>query len=246
MNETIKALFERKSVRSFEDRQISTADKDLILEAAIQAPTAGNQVLYTILDIEDQRIKDQLAITCDNQPFIAQAPMVLIFLADCRRWLDCYRAAGETCRDPGPGDLFIACEDAMVAAQNSVVAAQSLGIGSCYIGDILENHDSHVRLLNLDDFVVPIGMLVFGYPTHQQMDRPKPRRFDKKYIVQKNTYSRPGESQLRKMFEETHPEPGFNFDAYLTAFCRRKYMSDFSLEMSRSVNVYLEKFLPKK
>jgi len=172
--------------------------------------------------------------------------MVLVFLADCRRWLDCYRAAGETCRDPGLGDLLIACEDAMIAAQNAVIAAQSLGIGSCYIGDILENHDRHVELLHLDEFVVPIGMLVFGYPTRQQKERQKPKRFDKKYIVQKNAYRRLDENQLRAMFKEVHPEPGFDFDAYLSAFCKRKYTSEFSLEMSRSAQRYLEKFLAAK
>ena len=90
MNSTITELFERKSVRAFEDRDISEDVKALIIDAAIQAPTAGNQVLYSILDITDQKLKDALAISCDNQPFIAKAPMVLIFLADCRRWLDSY------------------------------------------------------------------------------------------------------------------------------------------------------------
>lgn len=42
------------------------------------APTAGNQQLYTILDVTDQSLKEKLAITCDNQPFIAKGKMVLI------------------------------------------------------------------------------------------------------------------------------------------------------------------------
>ncbi len=242
MNEIIQSLFDRKSVRVFEDTPISSADKDLILEAAIQAPTAGNQMLYTIIDIEDQHIKDTLAVTCDNQPFIAAAPMVLVFLADCRRWMDCYQAAGTEYRNPGLGDMLLACEDALIAAQNAVVAADSLGIGSCYIGDILENHARHVELLQLDKYVLPATMLVFGYPTPQQKVRQKPKRFDKKYIVQKNSYSRLSEKDLRQMFAERHPESNFDFDHYLTAFCKRKYMSDFSLEMSRSVSQYLKNY----
>ena len=82
MNEVIRQLFDRRSVRSFEDRPIPQEDKILILEAAMQAPTAGNQQLYTILDITEQKLKEQLAITCDDQPFIARAPMILIFCAD--------------------------------------------------------------------------------------------------------------------------------------------------------------------
>ena len=79
MNEVLQQLHARKSTRVFEPRPISKEEKRLILEAAVQAPTAGNQQLYTILDITEQSLKDKLAVTCDNQPFIAKAPMVLVF-----------------------------------------------------------------------------------------------------------------------------------------------------------------------
>ena len=48
----------------------------------MEAPTAGNQQLYTILDITDQNLKEKLSETCDHQPFIARAHMVLIFCAE--------------------------------------------------------------------------------------------------------------------------------------------------------------------
>lgn len=243
MNPIIQSLFDRKSVRAFEDRPISEEDRNLILDAAIQAPTAGNQALYAMLDIRDQGIKDALAVSCDNQPFIATAPMVLVFLADTRRWLDCYEYAGAPHRKPEAGDLVIACEDALIAAQNAVVAAQSLGLGSCYIGDILENKEDVTRFLHLDEFVFPVAMLVFGYPTAQQRDRPKPKRFGRDYIVHKDTYSRLPEARLRSMFRDVHPE--HDFDQFMNAFCKRKYMSDFAVELSRSVREYLKPFLHK-
>ena len=79
MNEIIKSIYERKSVRAYEDRPIPEEMKQVILEAAAQAPTAGCQQLYTILDITDQKVKEALVDTCDHQPFIAKAPLVLIF-----------------------------------------------------------------------------------------------------------------------------------------------------------------------
>lgn len=139
MIDQIRGLFDRKSLRSFSDKAVPEEIKNLIIDAGITAPSAGNQQLYTILDIEDQSIKEKLAILCDNQPFIAAAPMVLVLLAGCERWLDCYRYAGIEAREPGLGDLLIACEDTLIAAQNMVIAAQFLGLGSCYIGDIMEN-----------------------------------------------------------------------------------------------------------
>ena len=57
MNEIIKALHKRKSVRVFTEKEISAEEKEAILEAAIQAPSAGCQLLYTILDITDQQKK---------------------------------------------------------------------------------------------------------------------------------------------------------------------------------------------
>jgi nitroreductase len=242
MNDVMRLLFERKSVRAYEERTIPERDKEKILQAALQAPTAGNQILYTILDITEQHLKDELALTCDNQPFIAKAPLVLVFLADCRRWLDCYRYAGAPFRNPGLGDLMLACSDALIAAQNAVMAAASLEIGSCYIGDILENKERVVPLLHLDEYVFPVTMLVFGYPTEQQKKRKKPRRFDAKYIVQKNTYHPLDEETLRKMHREQSEDEHYDFDAQIRAFCKRKYMSDFSLEMTRSVKEYLKNF----
>jgi nitroreductase len=240
VNQIIQSLYDRKSIRSFTDRPVSEEDKALVVEAAMQAPSAGLQMLYTILDIRDQSLKDELAISCDEQPFIAKAPMVLIFLADCRRWLDLYQVAGAVYRQPGPGDLLLAFADALIAAQNAVVAAQAIGLGSCYIGDILENQETVAKLLNLDQYVVPAAMLVFGYPTEKQKAVEKPRRFDRKYILQRDRYSRLPEEDLRAMLDARRAEQGF--EEYLKAFCERKYMSDFAYEMSRSAEEYLKAF----
>ena len=226
MNPVIQSLWDRKSVRSFTGEEIGPEERALILDSALQAPTAGNQVLYTILDIEDRAIKESLADICDHQPFIAEASMVLVFLADCRRWFDCYRWAGADPREPGPGDLILACEDALIAAQNTVVAADSLGIGSCYIGDIMENRETLVELLNLDDYLFPAAMVVYGFPTEQQKNRKKPVRFQKEYIVRKDRYSPLDEEEARRMFSEQRGKD--DFEEYLQAFCKRKYMSDFS------------------
>ena len=176
MNETIRQLFDRKSVRVFEDRPIDPADKALILEAACMSPTAGNRQLYTIIDVTDQAIKEKLVDTCDHQPFIAKAKMVLIFCADCRKWYEGFKATDSDPRKPGVGDLMLAVTDTAIAAQNAVTAAQSLGIGSCYIGDIMELREVHRELLHLPEYVFPTAMLVFGYGNEQQMNRKKPER----------------------------------------------------------------------
>ena len=91
-NAILSALSARKSVRVFTPDPVTPDERAAILNAAFQAPTAGNQQLYTILDITDPALKATLADLCDHQPFIAGAPLVLVFLADCRRWLNAYHA----------------------------------------------------------------------------------------------------------------------------------------------------------
>jgi len=240
MNEVIRQLYARKSVRVFEDREIALKDKRAILTAAAMAPTAGNQQLYTILDITDPQLRAALADSCDHQPFIAKAKLVLVFCADCLKWRDAFACAGAQPRKPGAGDLLLAVSDALIAAQNAVTAAESLGIGSCYIGDIMENCEIHREMLKLPEYVFPAAMLVFGYPTQQQKERAKPKRAAMAHIVHENAYRRMDEAELREMFADRCGEKGY--DDWMKAFCKRKYNSDFSVEMSRSVAEYLKDF----
>ena len=240
MNEIIKSLYERKSVRVFEEKVIPKECVAAILQSAMEAPTAGNQQLYTIINITDQELKEKLAVSCDNQPFIAKAPLVLIFCADCQKWQDVFVEGGANPRKPGVGDLMLAVTDTMIAAQNAVVAAESMGIGSCYIGDIMEQCEYHRELFHLPEYVFPAGMLVFGYPTEQQKKRKKPQRCRLEDIVQENVYYRKNGAELRKMFDkETEVR---SYEEWSQAFCKRKYNSDFSKEMTRSVGEYLKSF----
>ena len=238
MNQTLKDIYARKSVRVYEDKPIGAEEKRAILEAAIQAPTAGNMGLFSIIDITDQELKNKLAETCDHQPFIAEAPLVLIFCADYRRWMKKFEACG--CGDGNPekpeeGSLLLACNDAIIAAQSAVVAAESLGIGSCYIGDVLENCETHVKLLNLPEAVIPITMIVFGKPTEQQKTRPQLGRFAQNMIVFENSY--------RDLTEEEITE--FAADRNITAFYNRKHISDFMHEMNRSSRALIQHWLGK-
>ena len=83
---------------------------------------------------------------------------------------------------------MLAVADTCIAAQNAVVAAESLGIGSCYIGDVLENAEAMRDALHLPQYVVPACMLVFGRPTEQQQRRPKPARFAEQAVVCENVH----------------------------------------------------------
>jgi nitroreductase len=255
MNEVIQTLLNRKSIRAYTEQPITAEVKNEILCATLRAPTAGNMMLYSIIDVTDQSIKETLAHTCDDQPFIAQAPMVWLFLADYQRWTDYFRcsAVDKACRQrevaprqPAEGDLLLACCDALIAAQTAVIAAESLGLGSCYIGDILEKYEIHRELFNLPDYVIPIGLVCFGYPTEEEKVQGRTTRFDRRFIVFENCYQRLSDDDFAAMFRErqarwlsrrTKVDDIENF-GQLMYF--RKFAADYSIEMNRSVRAMLQ------
>jgi len=261
MNDTMALLLKRKSVRAYEERAISQEIKRKILSAAMRAPTAGNMMLYSVIEVEDAASKETLAETCDNQPFIAKAPLVLLFLADYQRWYDYFRISGveQVCkqegiamRKPAEGDLFLACCDALIAAHTAVTAAESMGIGSCYIGDILENCEVHKELFNLPEYVFPIILVCFGYPTDQQQKRPLTQRFDEKYVIFKDRYRRFGKEAFEEMFRRRR-EQIFGGRKEVNGarnvgqlMYKRKFDADFNHEMSRSVRIMLQEWVEGK
>lgn len=242
-NKITELLKIRKSTRAFSKQPITKEIKDLIIESAFQAPTAGNQQLYTILDITDKELLHTLSILCDHQPFIETSQMCLVFLADCRRYMNVYKSAHvEDIREPGTGDLLLSIADACIAAQNAVVASESLGIGSCYIGDVIENVEKMREALHLPEYVVPACMLVFGFPLEQAKTRKKPNRFQHEALVFENHYQDRTPEQIKEDFTIRANRDDYDFEKDIQAFCARKYQSDFSKEMSRSADIYIKDF----
>jgi FMN reductase (NADPH)/FMN reductase [NAD(P)H] len=256
MNETIELIMHRRSTREYDRTPLTQEEKDTILNAALRAPTAGAMMLYTILEVQDQALKDKLAETCDHQPFISRAPYVLLFLADYQRWMDLYEAAGcwertqelnITPRTPGVGDLVLALMDALIAAQTAVIAAESLGIGSCYIGDIVENAEAHRDMFGLPRYTFPAALLCFGRPAHKP-DHPLVPRFERRFIVHQDQYRRFTALELNDLhlpFGRHSFEQGDFAGGALNvvqANYIRKFTADFSVEMTRSVREYLKQW----
>lgn len=174
-NPVLDCIERRTSTRAFSDEPVTAAERQAILHAAGRAPSAGAMMFYSIVSVDDPAARRELCRLCDDQPFMLKAPFWLLFVADNRKWLDLYRQAGcyddptlaqfpeHARRRPGLGDLLLACEDTMCAAQTAVIAAESLGIGSCYIGDVLERGEQVAELLDLPAGTLPLALLVFGH-----------------------------------------------------------------------------------
>jgi nitroreductase len=254
-NPILEQLQKRRSLRTFSEQPVSILERDAILQAAMRAPTAGNMMLYTILEVNDQALKDRLAITCDNQPMIAKAPYVLLFLADYQRWYDYYRFCGvpELCLGRGEemrrlqeGDLLLAICDALIAAQSAVVAADSMGIGSCYIGDILEHYEEHREMFDLPPYVMPVTLIIFGHSPAESSRRKLTPRFERSFIVHQNVYHHSDSDELQVMFSERNrqllasPNRAAEIQNIGQLNYVQKFNAPFSIEMSRSVRAMLK------
>ena len=255
MNETINVIENRRSTRNFASTPISAEEKQIILHACMRAPTAGNMMLYSIIEVEDQKIKEQLAESCDHQPFIAKAPLVLLFVADYQRRMDFYEYCevdkacvdkGLSARKPAEGDLLLACCDALIAAQTAVIAAESLGIGSCYIGDILEQAEFHRQLFDLPQYTLPITLVVFGRPAVEKEDKRLVPRFPINTVVFKDRYRRADRDVFLEMFQSQAERlgPEQPLEETVKTIGRnnyfRKFVADFSIEMSRSSAAWID------
>jgi hypothetical protein len=166
-------------------------------------------MLYSVIQVQAQKKKKRLSETC-NHAFIAQAPLVLLFLADMQRICDFYGAFGvpEYCGEQGShmqtpqtSDLMMSCCDALIAAQTSVIAAESLGIGSCYIGDILGNYEEHQEMFQLPRWTFPIALVCYGYYP-EDIERKLNTRFDRRFIWFQDTYKHLSREEFEEMYGE--------------------------------------------
>lgn len=241
MNEVIKLLKSHTSIRKFNETKITEEQVSSIIEAAMRGATAGNMMYYSIIKIQSKELLSKLAKSCDDQPFIKDASLALLFVVDNYKWHKYFeqrqiREIFSDYKGPVINDFMLGVQDAMIAAQNSVIAAESLGIGTCYIGDIMENYEFHKELFNLPKYTMPVTLVVMGnYDT-----KPKIRdRFDKQFIVFDNIYPEINDNFINDMFSSSEK----NDKEFVNKFYARKFNSPFFKEMLRSINLYLNNWV---
>ena len=243
MNEVLKTLDLRRSTRKYLDKEISESDKQAILEAIINAPTAGNMVLYNIIDVTDEAKKDKLSVLCDDQPFIKNGSMVLMFVSGAYRWYKAYNEINNTDLKPTLADYYLAMADAHIAAQNAVIAAESVGIGSCYIGDIVENYESIKEMFNLPEYVNPVCLLVFGHKKEGPIPA-RPKRFNLDDVVFDNQYSSKAVDVFKNKFKHLpSSEQAEMVSKLVNGTFNRKQNAEFFKEMNRSLTLMVSEYL---
>ncbi len=232
MNKTCKVIKDHRSIRNFNEKQITDEQINEIINCSLRAASAGNMMLYSIIKVTDKKKLKYLSEKCDYQSFIATSSVALIYLVDSHKFYEYFKIRGIKNARPSIVDFTLGIQDAMIAAQNAVVAAESMSIGTCYIGDIMENYEEIKAFLNLPQNVVPVTMVVFGnYDSKPQLRE----RFNEKYVVFDDIYPNITEPFLDEMFAEKES----NHIDFANTFYNRKINSPFYVEMMRSIKLFI-------
>ncbi|MDD4083802.1 MAG: nitroreductase family protein [Sphaerochaetaceae bacterium] len=255
MNNTLTLIKNRRSLRSFSDRKIENDKLEELKKATLQAPTAGAMMLYSIIEIKDQLLKDKLSVLCDNQEMISKAPLVWIYLADSQKWENFYKESGAIergkqkgidFRSLGLGDMHLSMQDAIIAAQTTVTVAESLGLGSCYIGDIIENNEIVRPLLNLKKHTIISCMLIMGYPKNENRNIKPGIRCPEKYIFMEDEYKEPHLQEMSNAFKEIEESlrkqnslPYGNKGTIADYYYLKKHSSSFMKNMNKSAEDFI-------
>ena len=254
--ETITLIEQRKSCRAFKKEEVSKEVLDQLKYLTLRAPSAGNMELYSIIEVTDNKIKEELAEICDNQKIIANAPIVWVFLADNNKWEKyfTYSSSEEKFNKPrratGLGDMHLCMQDAIIASQNAVVAAEALGLGSCFIGDIIENYERLQKLLNLPSHAIPAAMLIMGYPlSEKKSEVTTPRPDTSSSIFMENGYKDLTSDDIYSQYEKhleyfasKHLLP-IEDASVADYYYNRKYTSSFMEEMNRSAKTFIDRWI---
>lgn len=176
-NQTVDVIRRRRSIRSFRDQQISEEEVQVVVEAGLYAPNAGDQAWhFTIVQNRELLIRlnsaAKTASTGMGIPHLSELGSDAQF--DCLYGAPTLIIVSADERSPIPLDI-----DCAAATENMLLAAESLGLGSCWIFFVLLAFDSADgpelrRALSLPEHYKPRCAAVFGYK--QGLDPVAPAR----------------------------------------------------------------------
>ncbi len=206
-------IMKRRSVRNYKDQEIPENIVNELLDAANNAPSGGNIQPISVIVVQKAERRAMLSEMVGNQPWVKNAPLSFIFCIDFWRigkW-------AEMCDAEFKGEnalphFLIAYADLMCAAQSVVILAESHGLGSVYIGTILEAIDQAREYFIIPKLVLPLMVLSVGYPKSIPKNIPKLKR---DVITHRERYHELSEDEIKKAFEDKYGDFEDNVEKYL-------------------------------
>ncbi|MBO0441911.1 nitroreductase family protein [Candidatus Enterococcus ikei] len=235
MNQTIELLKNRRSYREFDENYaLPKVELQAILDAARQAPSWMNGQFYSIIVIQDKKIREQLVKWNPGNPHMLNSSVFLLFIGDLHR-TKIVSAAHESSYsiDESVEPMILAVTDASLALENAVIAVESLGLGSVVVGSIRKYGKEICQLLDLPDNTFPLFGLSIGKPVVEMKVKP---RLPETSVVHYDKY-RPYAYSLIEQYNDTMEQFG---EARETKRWSQKFSDYFAEEPSMITDQLLQ------
>lgn len=148
----MEAILKRRSIRRYTDQAIPEELFDELLEAAMCAPSAGNERPWHFIILTERSLLEGIIEIHVNAQMLKYAPAAIVVCAD-------------TALNKYPGiDYWV--QDCAAATENILLAAHDKGLGACWLGVYprTERVAGMKRLLGLPENIVPVAAIAVGYP----------------------------------------------------------------------------------
>jgi len=234
----LNVLVKRKSIRKFSSKFITERNVQKIIQIGQRAPTACSLQTYTVIWAKTYETKELVLTACMVPKAIRNVPVVLIICSDTRRLaktLDYLNA--DHCLKQGGGTSIklMSMLDAGLAAQNMVMAAECLGLGSLFIGSAAANQKV-IEALKLPEGVVPLTLLLIGYPDEKPPTRP---RLSASMILHVDHYKDPTLSEIKVSLKHMNEE--LDREGYYQKYVNRPSDFHYADHIKRKTSVLANK-----
>ena len=158
----IETIMTRTSIRSFTDRAVSADTIEMLLRAGMAAPTAVNKQPWHFVVVNDRAKLDELGGNGRQSQMWKESPLAIVVCGDMEKALE------------GPAQAFWV-QDCSAATENILLAAHALGLGAVWTGCYpMEERMTNVRqVLNLPENIIPLCVIVMGYPNESPAPKDK-------------------------------------------------------------------------
>lgn len=164
--DTLTSIFKRRSIRKFTAQPVEKEKLDIILQAAMSAPTARNVQDWEFLVVTSDEGRRKIEAAHPTGIIAANAPLSIVVCSNLER-------------EKTAQGYF--AQDCAAAIQNMLLAAHALGLGSVWMGVYprQDRVDNIKAAFALPPHIQPVAVVVFGYAAEEKPDQ---NRYDDKKV----------------------------------------------------------------
>ena len=172
-NPELTGLAAHRSHRTFTSETVPPALLHTLLATAFSAPAKSDLQQACVVQVSDRPVQERIAALIPSMPWIADAPVLLVFCGDNRRIRRICELHGTPFANDHLDSFLNAAVDAGLVMAGFIHAAQAAGLGCCPLSAV-RNHAAEIaEMLGLPDYVFPVAGMVAGYPARERKITPR-------------------------------------------------------------------------